>query len=90
MLVNPGTGLAKLGDFGSTSSSLLAAQQSQRVTLGYRAPDIATGGVRYGQGVDLWALGVTLFEVLKVRSQQLIAAGNKGKGRRAQSVTVGP
>ena len=55
----------KLGDFGSSISmndENVAPAFNYRVSRFYRAPEVILGN-QVGRGIDIWALGYTLFEI---------------------------
>ncbi|XP_060049367.1 uncharacterized protein LOC132539235 [Erinaceus europaeus] len=54
----------KITDFGLSGHFLQQSMDSLQGTLGYMAPEIVTGGT-YGPGVDIWSLGVVLYEMVK-------------------------
>ncbi|XP_060046877.1 sperm motility kinase 2B-like, partial [Erinaceus europaeus] len=54
----------KISDFGLSANFLQQSMDSLRGTLAYMAPEIVTGGT-YGPGVDIWSLGVVLYEMVK-------------------------
>uniref|UniRef100_A0A914ZEW6 Protein kinase domain-containing protein n=1 Tax=Panagrolaimus superbus TaxID=310955 RepID=A0A914ZEW6_9BILA len=66
ILVNPDTGLLKIGDFGS-SKFFLAGEpnHSYHVTRYYRAPELILKASFYGPEIDVWSCGCVLGEMLK-------------------------
>ncbi|XP_074595217.1 cyclin-dependent kinase 7-like [Brevipalpus obovatus] len=59
-------GIIKIADFGLARSfgSPTRLFTNQVVTRWYRAPELLFGATRYGTGVDIWALGCILAELL--------------------------
>ena len=59
-------GVLKLADFGLAKQfgSPNRVYTNQVVTRWYRAPELLYGARRYGTGVDLWAIGCILAELL--------------------------
>jgi len=59
-------GVLKIGDFGlaRTFGSPNRTYTHQVVTRWYRAPELLFGSRTYGEGVDIWAMGCTLGELL--------------------------
>lgn len=59
-------GIVKLADFGLAKSfgSPNRIYTHQVVTRWYRAPELLFGARKYGVGVDLWAVGCILAELL--------------------------
>lgn len=59
-------GILKIGDFGLARSfgSPTRLYTHQVVTRWYRAPELLFGSRMYGTGVDIWALGCILAELL--------------------------
>ncbi|KAL7677595.1 hypothetical protein ACOME3_003830 [Neoechinorhynchus agilis] len=59
-------GRVKLGDFGLSRSLALPLEPMTPgvVTLWYRAPELLLGSTTYGNGVDIWACGCILGELL--------------------------
>jgi len=58
-------GYAKIGDYGLTKAMSTSRHVSHTITVGtvhYMAPEIGAG--RYDRGVDIYALGVLLYEML--------------------------
>ncbi|MEQ9452977.1 MAG: serine/threonine-protein kinase [Phycisphaeraceae bacterium] len=58
-------GYVKIGDYGLAKAMAASPQQSQTVTVGtvhYMAPEIGAG--RYDRGIDIYALGVLVYEML--------------------------
>uniref|UniRef100_A0A914P363 Protein kinase domain-containing protein n=1 Tax=Panagrolaimus davidi TaxID=227884 RepID=A0A914P363_9BILA len=66
ILVNPDTGLLKIGDFGS-SKFFHAGEisHSYHVTRYYRAPELILKANLYGPEIDVWSCGCVLGEMLK-------------------------
>ena len=68
ILLDPVTGRAKVGDFGlarlPAETSLLTHDGSVAGTPAYLSPEQATGDAKAGERVDVYALGVTLYECL--------------------------
>ncbi len=61
-------GLVKIGDYGLSkfiSCSLRSGQTDSVGTVHYMAPEVANG--RYGKQIDIYALGIILFEMLTGR-----------------------
>lgn len=60
------SGIVKLADFGLAKSfgSPNRIYTHQVVTRWYRAPELLFGARKYGVGVDLWAIGCILAELL--------------------------
>lgn len=65
LLVNR-QGILKLGDFGLAKSFASPTRQytHQVVTRWYRAPELLFGSRMYGTGIDIWAVGCILAELL--------------------------
>ncbi|XP_015790445.1 cyclin-dependent kinase 7 [Tetranychus urticae] len=65
-LLIDGNGVLKIGDFGLARSfgSPTRLYTHQVVTRWYRAPELLFGSRMYGTGVDIWALGCILAELL--------------------------
>lgn len=65
LLVN-GNGILKLGDFGLAKffGSPTRINTNQVVTRWYRSPELLYGARQYGTGVDIWAVGCILAELL--------------------------
>ena len=65
LLVN-GSGVLKIGDFGLAKffGSPNRIYTHQVVTRWYRCPELLYGARNYGQGVDMWAVGCILAELL--------------------------
>lgn len=59
-------GVLKIGDFGLAKSfgSPNRIYTHQVVTRWYRAPELLFGSRMYGTGVDIWAVGCILAELL--------------------------
>jgi cyclin-dependent kinase 7 len=59
-------GVLKIGDFGlaKTFGSPNRIYTHQVVTRWYRAPELLFGSRMYGTGVDIWAVGCILAELL--------------------------
>lgn len=59
-------GVLKLADFGLAKQfgSPNRVYTNQVVTRWYRAPELLYGARRYGTGVDIWAVGCILAELL--------------------------
>lgn len=58
-------GYVKIGDYGLAKAMSASPQQSQTITVGtvhYMAPEI--GGGRYDRSIDIYALGVLVYEML--------------------------
>ncbi|QDU71260.1 protein kinase domain-containing protein [Mucisphaera calidilacus] len=58
-------GYVKIGDYGLSKAMSASPQQSQTITVGtvhYMAPEI--GGGRYDRSIDIYALGVLVYELL--------------------------
>ncbi len=58
-------GYVKIGDYGLSKAIAADHHQSQTVTVGtvhYMAPEV--GGGRYDRGIDIYALGVIVYEML--------------------------
>ncbi|WP_428389680.1 protein kinase domain-containing protein [Mucisphaera sp.] len=61
-------GYVKIGDYGLAKAMAASPQQSQTVTVGtvhYMAPEIGAG--RYDRGIDIYAMGVLVYEMLTGR-----------------------
>ena len=69
LLVQPGRGLLKIGDFGLTRafSVPLRTYTHDVVTLWYRAPEILLGAKEYSCPVDMWSVGCVLGEMASGR-----------------------
>ncbi|CAI4225292.1 unnamed protein product [Auanema sp. JU1783] len=66
LLVNPESGLLKIGDFGaSTTDPNKVAQPSYHVTRYYRPPELLLGSTRYGVEIDIWSAGCVFGEMLR-------------------------
>uniref|UniRef100_A0A8C5BQS5 Cyclin-dependent kinase 7 n=1 Tax=Gadus morhua TaxID=8049 RepID=A0A8C5BQS5_GADMO len=65
-LLLDGSGVLKLADFGLAKAfgSPNRAYTHQVVTRWYRAPELLFGAKMYGVGVDMWAMGCILAELL--------------------------
>lgn len=65
LLVNA-KGILKIGDFGLAKffGSPTRINTNQVVTRWYRCPELLFGAKQYGTGVDLWAVGCILAELL--------------------------
>ncbi|NXF38791.1 CDKL2 protein, partial [Nyctibius bracteatus] len=60
------SGVVKLCDFGF-ARSLVASEEAFTgyvATRWYRAPELLVGDVKYGEGVDVWAIGCLITEML--------------------------
>lgn len=59
-------GILKIGDFGlaKTFGSPSRALTHQVVTRWYRAPELLFGARMYGTGVDIWAVGCIIAELV--------------------------
>lgn len=59
-------GILKIADFGLAKSfgSPSRIYSHQVVTLWYRSPELLYGSRKYGTGVDIWAIGCILAELL--------------------------
>ena len=59
-------GILKIGDFGLAKQfgSPNRIYTHQVVTRWYRAPELLFGARKYGTGVDIWAVGCILAELL--------------------------
>lgn len=57
----------KLGDFGWSAHSLRDKQRTYCGTLEYLAPEVA-GRMEYGRKIDIWTIGVLVFEMLVGKS----------------------
>ncbi len=58
-------GYVKIGDYGLSKAMTASQHSGQTITVGtvhYMAPEIGQG--RYDQGIDIYALGVVLYEML--------------------------
>lgn len=69
LLIDPGTGILKIGDFslGRTMSSSIIQFPPEVETLWYRAPEILLGAQNYSFSVDLWAVGCIFAELVKLK-----------------------
>jgi serine/threonine protein kinase/tetratricopeptide (TPR) repeat protein len=65
-----GGGIVKIIDFGFAAPRFASEGQPLRGTLEYMAPELLSGGA-YDHRVDLYSLGVTLFEVITRRTPYL-------------------
>lgn len=65
-LLISGTGVLKIGDFGLAKffGSPNRINTNQVVTRWYRCPELLFGARQYGIGVDIWAVGCILAELL--------------------------
>ena len=61
------SGMLKICDFGWCTDQTKAPRKTFCGTLEYMAPEII-GRKEYGEGIDIWCLGVLLFEMLNGRS----------------------
>ncbi|CAH1399878.1 unnamed protein product [Nezara viridula] len=60
------TGIVKLCDFGFARFASLSSEPltDYVATRWYRAPELLVGDINYGRGVDIWALGCLIIEML--------------------------
>ncbi|KXJ74709.1 cyclin-dependent kinase 7 [Aedes albopictus] len=65
-LLISGSGILKIGDFGLAKffASPNRMNTNQVVTRWYRCPELLFGARQYGTGVDIWAVGCILAELL--------------------------
>lgn len=65
-LLISGSGILKIGDFGLAKffASPNRINTNQVVTRWYRCPELLFGARQYGTGVDIWAVGCILAELL--------------------------
>uniref|UniRef100_A0A1I7Z522 Protein kinase domain-containing protein n=1 Tax=Steinernema glaseri TaxID=37863 RepID=A0A1I7Z522_9BILA len=66
ILVDPESGLLKIGDFGSSKVVRVGVKNySYHVTRYYRAPELILDSTSYGCEIDVWSVGCILGEMLK-------------------------